>query len=175
MLMNLKITPLKNKLKKYLKDKDIIDIILFGSFVKGKQSPRDIDIAIITKKDVQINISGFHVSVLKPEDFFKSLSLINTLFREGYSLKNNKPFSELYKFSSRVLFVYELSGLKPSKKVGIVSLLHGKNDGLGMVEENSGEWLANQVFIVPVNKDYIFEKFFLNMKVKFKKSFLLIH
>jgi len=175
MLMNLKITPLKNKLKKYLEDKEVIDILLFGSFVKGKQSPGDIDVAIITEKDVPIVIPGFHVSILKPEDFFKSLSLINTLLREGYSLKNNKPFSELYSFLSRVLFVYELSNLKPSKKVMIVNFLHGKNNNLGMVEENSGKWLANQVFIVPINKNYIFEKFFLNMGVKFKRLFLLIH
>lgn len=173
--MNLKITQLKNKLKKYLKDKEVIDVILFGSFVKGKQSPGDIDIAVIIKKDASIVIPGFHVSILKPEDFFKSLSLINTLFREGYSLKNNKPFSELYKFLSRILFVYELSNLKQSKKVMIVNILHGKNNNQGMVKENSGEWLANQVFIVPIDKNYIFEKFFLNMGVKFKKLFLLMH
>lgn len=173
--MNSKITLIKDKCKKYLKNKEIIDIIAFGSFVKGKSSAEDIDIAIITKEDMTLNIPGFHISVLKPEDFFKPISLSHTLLREGYSLRNNKPFSEIYRFSSRVLFIYELSNLKPSKKVKIVTALRGKNKNKGIVDENSGEWLANQVFIVPVDKSYVFEKFFLNMGVKFKKFFLLIH
>ena len=38
------------KLKKYLKNergKNIFDIVVFGSLVKGKSSPRDIDILVI--------------------------------------------------------------------------------------------------------------------------------
>ncbi|MBS3113657.1 nucleotidyltransferase domain-containing protein, partial [Candidatus Woesearchaeota archaeon] len=38
------------KLKKYLKDEvkeNIFDIVIFGSLVKGKPSPRDIDILVI--------------------------------------------------------------------------------------------------------------------------------
>lgn len=166
----------KNKLAKYLKDRDILDIVLFGSSVKGKASPEDIDIAVISKKEVSLNIQDFHVSILKPEDFFVNPpTIINTLLREGYSLKNNKPFSEIYKFLSRCLFVYNLSGLNPSLKVKIVNMLRGKRKNLGLVCENGGEWLANQVFLVPVGKENIFERVFVNFKIKFKKSYILIH
>ena len=110
MLMNSKILLIKKKLDKLLKDKEILDIILFGSFVKGKSLPNDIDIAIVTDKEIKPELAGFHISIIKPEEFFKNPpSIVHTLFREGYSLKNNKSVAELYRFSSNILFVYELS------------------------------------------------------------------
>jgi len=166
----------KNKLGKYLKNKNILDIILFGSSAKGKFSPNDIDAAIISEQEIKINIENFHISLLKPRDFFVNPPpIINTLLREGYSLRNNKSLSETYNFSNKCLFVYGLSGLKPSSKVKIVNVLRGKDKRKGLVDEARGEWLANQVFIVPVEKEDIFEKFFINFKIKFKKSYILIH
>ncbi len=164
-----KLLLIKKKLNKYLKDKEVLDIILFGSVIKGKALPKDIDIAVISRK--KISIPGFHVSVLDPEDFFvRTPSLVHTLFREGYSLKSGKFLSEKYKFSNKVMFVYELKGMKASLKVKIVNVLRK-----GFVLENKGEWLANQVFIIPVNREYIFKEFFLNFGVKFKKYHVLIH
>lgn len=174
--MNSKILSLiKSRLKKQLRDKEIIDVILFGSAVKGKALPSDVDIAVVTKKDFKLDLQGFHISVLKPEDFFSAPSLINTLLREGYSLKKDLSFSQIYKFSSRALFRYELVGLKPSIKVKIVNVLRGINEEKGLVKENGGEWLARQVFFVPVEREQVIEKFFLNFKVKFSKFFILIH
>ena len=162
-------------MKKYIGDKKVIDIIVFGSFVKGKEVPNDIDIAIISNEKFEIDIPNFHVVFLKPLDFFNNPpSLVHTLFREGYSLKNNKYFSEIYKFLSKVLFRYELKNLNASTKVKIVNMLRGKG-GNGLVKENSGDWLANQVFIVPVGNENIFERLFLNFKIKFNKFYLLIH
>ena len=43
-------------IKFYKKNKDIIlDIIIFGSFIKGKENPKDIDILILykNKKDIE--------------------------------------------------------------------------------------------------------------------------
>ncbi|MBI2630003.1 nucleotidyltransferase domain-containing protein [Candidatus Pacearchaeota archaeon] len=173
--MNLEILQIKNKLKNYLNDKRILDIIIFGSAVKGKAMPNDIDIAIICNEDIKIDINNFHISVLKSEDFLKPISIINTLFREGYSLKYNMPFSEVHKFSSKVLFRYELSGLNSSTKVKVVNFLRGKGNSSGIVKENKGEWLANQVFLIPITNEHIFEKFFINFNVKYKKFFILIH
>ncbi len=167
---------IKNKLKKYLRDKNILDIIIFGSFIKGKSLPGDIDIAVICKEKKSLDIAGFHVSVLGVEDFFvKVPSVVHTLFREGYSLKYKRAFSENYKFVGKALFKYELSGLKPSVKVKVVNVLRGKGGTEGLVKEGEGEWLANQIFTVPIGAEHIFEKFFLNFKVKFNKSYILIH
>ena len=176
MQMTSKISLIKSKLKDILKDPKIIDILVFGSTIKGKANPNDLDIAIITEKPFKKEIKGVHLSVIKPRDFFiKPPSLTHTLLREGYSLKNNKPLSEYYKFNNKVLFFYELKGLNPSKKVKVVNFLKGKQKKGGLVKEKNGKWIANQVFIVPIGNENIFEKFFLNLKVKFKKSYVLIH
>ena len=167
---------IKNKLKSYLKDKRILDMILFGSIVKGKSLPNDIDIAFITNENIQPAIENFHISILKPSNFFVNPpTLINTLLREGYSLKFNKPFSQRYSFSNKVLFVYSLKGLSASKKVKIVNILRGKNKEKGMVEENNGEWVANQVFLCPIGAENLFVKFLANFNINFKKSYILIH
>lgn len=176
--MNSKILSLtKNKLKNLLKKEEILDIIVFGSLIKGKISPQDIDIAIITNHPEKIKeIKGFHTSVLTPKEFFTNPPpIIHTFLREGYSLKNQKSFSEIFKFSNKVLFKYELTNLKPSIKVKIVNILRGKNKEPGLVKESKGEWLANQVFLTPLKKEHIFEKLFLNFKIRYKKFFVLIH
>jgi len=166
----------KSKLNKYLKNKDILDIILFGSAIKGKIMPRDIDIAIITEKERIFHLEGFHISMVKASDFFvKPGSLITTLLREGYSLRHKKFLSELYGFSNRVMFRYKLKGLNPSGKVKTVNILRGKGKEKGLVEQNLGEWLANQVFIVPVENEFIFNKFFLSHKINFNKNYILIY
>lgn len=167
---------IKSKLKKYLKDKEILDVILFGSFVKGNENPSDIDVAFITRKKIEIDIPGFHVAVLTPEDFFgKPPALINTLLREGYSLKHNKPFAKSFDFLSCVLFNYNLSCLTPSLKVKIVNALRGRKGESGLVLENKGTWISNNVFIVNTENENLFEKFFINFKIKFQKRYVLMH
>lgn len=176
MQMNLEIKSIKNRLEKIIGKREVLDVILFGSFMKGKTLPRDIDIAVISENDIKIDLEGFHFSFLKPIDFFKKrITLLNTLFREGYSLKFDKSFSELYGFRNKALFSYELRGLNNSKKVKIVNILRGKKNEKGLVIENNGEWLVNQVFFVPVSNEYIFERLFLNFNVRFKKSYILMH
>ncbi len=177
MLMSSKILrQISSKLKDLLKNKEVIDIIIFGSVLKGKALPRDIDIAIITENPEKIKSPPeFHASIIHPKDFFINVpSIVSTLLKEGYSLKNNKPLSEAYGFSSKSLFVYHLSALTPSKKVRIVNLLKGSKEK-GMVEKNKGKWLANQTFLIPLESEHLFTSFFINMNVKFQKFNVLIH
>jgi len=171
-----KLQQIKNKLNNYLKDKEILDIILFGSFVKGKAVPNDIDIAFVTNKNINPKIKNFHISIIKPSEFFHKIpTLATTLLKEGYSIKNKKTLAENLKFKNKTLFNYSLTSLKNTQKVRIVNLLRGKNKSPGMVKELGGEWLANHVFISPIKSEHLFEKFFINNKIKFKKSHLLIH
>ena len=171
-----KSSQIRTKLKPYLKDKEIVDIILFGSFVKGKSAPNDIDVAFITDKNLKPKIKNFHISIIKPAEFFKNPPTIaTTLLREGYSLKNKKTLAEKLRFKNKILFNYSLTNLNSSKKVKIVNLLRGKNKSKGMVKELGGEWLANHLFIVPPKSDNLFEKFFINHEILFKRLYILIH
>jgi predicted nucleotidyltransferase len=170
------LSQVKNKLKSFLKDKEIIDIFLFGSGVKGRAIPRDIDIVIITEKKIEASIPGVHISILKPKDFFVNPpTLATTILREGYSLRKGKSFSELLRFDSRVLFSYQLSLLSNSEKVRTVNVLRGKNRQKGMVESYNGLWVSTSVFIISPEHEYLFEQFFIDRKIKFKKIYLLLH
>ncbi|MBU3924075.1 MAG: nucleotidyltransferase domain-containing protein [Nanoarchaeota archaeon] len=174
--MNSKILlQIKTKLKKHLADKEILDIILFGSFTKGSETFNDIDIVFITEKKINLD-DEFHLTILSPKDFFVKIpTLINTLLREGYSLKHNKNFSELYGFAPFSLFNYDLSKLTPSTKVKIVNALRGKKNEKGLVEKNSGEWITKNVFKIKSSNDALFEKLFSNFQIKYKKSIILMH
>lgn len=167
---------IKSKLKFLLKNKEIIDIILFGSFLKGKTNPKDIDIAIITNKRIKYELEDFHISAISPEEFFiNPPSLAATLLNEGYSLKNNKYLAELLRFKAKVLYTYKLNNLSNSKKVKIVRLLRGDKKERGMVKNYKGEWLSNQVFIVPPECGGIFEQFFIAQEINFEKKSILMH
>ena len=94
------------------------------------------------------SIKGFHISVITAKEFFiNSPSIIHTLIREGYSLKNKKFISENFRFSNKVMYSYVLTSLSPSNKVRLVNILRGKMGEKGIVESNNGKWIANQVFI----------------------------
>ena len=171
------LSTIKNKLKPLLKDKRVLDVILFGSFARGKENPSDIDIAVISNEKIPIEIKNFHFSFLKPEDFFlKEIpSLIITLFKEGYSLKNEKHFSKIYSFEPMALFSYELKSLSPSKKVGAINFLRGRRNNKGLIEEVRGKWISKQVFLCPLEKSQLIEDFLTRNKIKFNKRIVLIH
>jgi predicted nucleotidyltransferase len=176
MLKKLKsLSEIKRELREYLESKEVYDVVIFGSYVKGKENPSDIDVAVISDKDLK-EIDGYHVSFLRPEDFFEKIpSLVTTLFKEGHSLKSGKSFSESYGFKNKCLFSYWLSDLSDSEKVKTVNFLRGCGKEKGAVEEQGGEWLANGIFICSIDKDYLFENFFMNRKIKFRKDYLLMH
>ena len=176
MFMNLKeLSPIKNKLKEFIENKEVLDVILFGSFVKGKKEYADIDVAILGEIKSEKEISGFHLNFITLDELWNKYALMfNTLIREGYSLRHNKMVSEYFRFKSRTLFSYNLLGLSPSEKVKAVNMLRGIGTRKGLVEELGGSWIANQVFTINPENSNIFEKFFVNFKIKFTKSSLLI-
>ncbi|MFA5797264.1 MAG: nucleotidyltransferase domain-containing protein [Candidatus Woesearchaeota archaeon] len=166
---------IRNDFKKFVKNIDIIDIIIFGSAVKGKINPSDIDVAIITtNKDLEINLTGYHISIITIEDFFvKPITLINTLIREGYSILNNKKFSEIFRFESKILYTYSMKNMDNKQKVKITTLFRGKKNK-GLVEKY-GEWITDGTFIADTAYEEIFDEAFKINAVLFKKRYILIH
>jgi predicted nucleotidyltransferase len=183
---------MQKELSRYLKEKlkgldlkEIADIFLFGSAVKGKEFPNDIDVCIIFREkisekitsDIKTRLKKFnaHISSLVVDNFFKNPhSLIKTLLLEGVSIINNKPFIQNFGFSSHVLYSYELSKLKPSEKVKFVYLLKGRREE-GMVKKMSGEWIADSCFVIPVQKDSEMQIIMKKWNIPFKRKEILIH
>jgi len=183
---------MSKKLLSYLKEKlkkadlaEIVDIFLFGSAVKGKEFPQDIDLCIIFRKkiidktiaDIENKLKGLnvHISSLSIDNFFKKPHpLIKTLLIEGVSILNKKPFAENFGFSAYSLYSYSLSKLKPSKKVRFIYLLKGRNS-IGIVKKFDGEWIADTCFILPIQKDSEMLIILKKWQIPFKRKEALVH
>ena len=175
---------LREKLKK-IDLKEIVDIFLFGSAVKGKEFPKDIDICIIFRKNISNEIikeienrlknENIHISSLTIDNFFKkSHSLIKTLLVEGISIFNGETFIQRFGFSSQILYSYNLSNLKSSEKVRFVYLLKGRNSE-GIIKKFNGEWIADSCFTIPVKKDNEMLEILKKWKINYKRKEILIH
>ncbi|PIU76043.1 hypothetical protein COS75_01130 [Candidatus Pacearchaeota archaeon CG06_land_8_20_14_3_00_35_12] len=183
---------MSKELNKYLKEKlkgidlaEIADIFLFGSAVKGKEFPKDIDICVIfrkkilekTLKEIEDKLKDFnvHISFLNVDNFFrKPHSLIKTLLVEGISILSGKPFAQNFGFFAYVLYSYDLSKLKPSEKVKFVYLLKGRK-AEGMVKKMNGEWITDSCFIIPIQNDSEMLIILKKWAIPFKRKEALIH
>lgn len=174
---------MKKKWNKQWKAK-VVDILLFGSAVKGKNNPNDVDLCIVFRDKVDLNIvretglilgDKFHVSSLVVDNFFTNVhSLAKTILFEGKSVIARKNLSETLGLNSSLLFSYNLSKEDKSKKVRFVYLLRGRGNDTGLVKKWGGEFISNNAFILPVNKDNEAQEVFNGWKVNFKRRRLLL-
>lgn len=149
---------LAKKLKKLLNNPLILDVIIFGSFVKNKLNVNDIDIAIIAKEDMdkgplinevkKITKKKVDMQIITVYDYDKSLWI--TLIKEGFSVKHNKFLYEVYRIQPIVLYKYSLKPLSASKKVMFERAIK-TFDGV--------KRLSNRVVLVPIFKSGEFSDF----------------
>jgi len=147
---------LVKELKKLLMD-NVVDIIIFGSVAKGKLNNNDIDIAVlekgVNKKEFRerldkLKLKNVDVQFLSIEDYNKFIWV--TLIREGFSVKQNKYLTEIYRIKPVVLYKYSLKTLTNSKKVMFERAI--KNfKGI--------EKLSNSVVLVPIKLTSDFNEF----------------
>lgn len=132
-------------------DKDIIDIILFGSSVK-QGSANDIDIALLVKnsKDL-VNVKKQIREIIRKEADIQVISLESihspiwlTLIKEGFSIKKERFLNEIYGIKPVVLYKYALKGLTNVQKVQF-------ERGIKKVLSKEGTIIARSVVLVPLN------------------------
>lgn len=176
---------LRKKVNKLLSE-EIVDVILFGSSVKEKILPTDIDIAVIFRNSIKRGIlkkfqdslgEKYHITLLVVDQFFtKPHSLAKTLIFEGISLISNKKISNNFDLQSFTLYTYELTKEKPSKKVRFVYLLKGRAGNKGMIEQFNGRYISPSSFIIPVEQDEEMLEIFKRWGIKFyRKKFMLMN
>lgn len=153
---------LKQNLKKILKKYDSIKyIIIFGSYVKGREDPKDIDLAlIVTEKDLklldlikkELITDKIHLEFINLEDiFFNSLFL--SLINEGYSIKKDKFVREILNIRPMKLYAYNLKHLNKSKKTLFgIALKH-------TLKKIKGEKVSIGSVLIPINQVSYFEDF----------------
>lgn len=142
------------------KNEDILDLIIFGSLMKGKIDVNDIDIALLCKSKEgidRINIKNKIAGILKNKVDIQIIGIEDyshfiwiTLIREGFSVKHNTYLYEMYGIKPVVLYKYSLKEMTISKKVMFERAL--KNfKGI--------EKLSNRVVLVPIGISENFNEF----------------
>lgn len=178
-----KISLLKSEWKRKWKE-DIADIFMFGSSVRGKGRPNDVDLCLIFRNNVDLNIvedveslcgDGYHVSSLVVDNFFtRPHSLSKTMLIEGKSILSGKHFAEVFGLNPMALYSYDLSAEAPTKKVKIVQLLRGRKSSEGLVKNLGGTFISNSSFTIPMEKDNEIKEALDSWKVKYKRSRVLL-
>lgn len=116
---------LTRKLKKLLNNKNLLDLIIFGSLAKGKIRPTDIDMAAIVEGEADKNRLRKEIKEIINKDIDLQIITIRdytnflwiTLIREGFSVKHNAYLHKIYRIKPVVLYKYSLKQLTVSKKV----------------------------------------------------------
>src|SRR3989338_1541110 len=141
--------------------KEVVDIFLFGSAIKGKDNPNDIDICLIFRDKLNLDIIKKAGLMLGEEFHLRSLTA-NNFFTENFGL------------SGFLLYSYNLTPEAPSKKVRFVYLLRGRGESAGMVKRWGGEFISPSAFMVPVGMDREVQQIFNVWKIHFKRRKLLL-
>lgn len=160
------------KLRKLLKKYEIQDIIIFGSAVKGKTKPRDIDIALLVKEkdedliekienDIRKNIDyNVDFTVMSIEDVYSSVWL--SLIKEGFSISKGKYLHEIYNIEPCILFKYNLKSLDRVKKV---QFDRGLNE---ILKATKGTRLLRTIVVIPLEESFQFEEFLKTWKLEYE-------
>lgn len=179
---------IKNSLKQ---DKaEIFDVVAYGSIVKGKIKPNDIDIMAIflhgslkdrlemiqkiklgleKSFDLPIDIKSMLIS-----DFFKPEFLARQgVILEGVSMIDGKQAANKFGFKAFKLFTYDLANLNNTKKTQYIYAVNGRYSE-GILKKLEGKSLGKGVIIVPVKNSLEFEEFLEKWDVNFKSENILV-
>lgn len=152
-------------------NKDVFDIVQFGSSVIEGQIPRDLDIAVIfqkiplkeqlnqaqeIKKQLQkISELPMHISSFDFYNLFESSNFAreNILFY-GKSIILRDYFAKRFGLNPRVQIFYSLKNLKKKDKIRFNYMLNGKKGKYGLLRKHGGRLLKpGLIEILPEHKD----------------------
>lgn len=174
---------IKKLYKKY--EKEIIDILLFGSAIRGKIKPKDIDLLILFKDKENLDIAY---------DFKKGLEKYNadittrtwkniaskdfqakeSFLSEAFSLINQEFVSKSFGFKSKILFKYELKNLPATKKILFHYALNGRNNNQGLIKQLKLEKFSDTAILSPIENSEELKEFFQYWNIKTKISPILL-
>ena len=175
--------------KKFNKEnKEIWDIVIYGSFVKGKTDFNDIDIMVIFQ-NVSLNnrleisqnlkhilkkeIKDMDIKTMNFEDFFdESFFARQGILIEGLSLIKNKPLAELIGFKGSSIFSYNLKNLNHNKKTQFTYALSGRKS-VGVLKLSKGISLGRGAVKIPIKNSLEFESFLQKWNIEYKKRNIL--
>ncbi len=161
----LKNTAFLSKVKEfYEKNKEeVLDIIFFGSVPKGKERPADVDILVVYKSRIDLDLSHelkkklsyvgeIEITSKTYAQLFEPSFLAREVFlSEGYSLISRKFLHEGLGYSSFVLYKYDLKDLNKTKRMQFYYSLYGRTNK-GMLDELSSFKFSENLILTPVTE-----------------------
>jgi|SRR3989344_2179824 len=163
-------------------EKEILDVVLFGSITKGKENPKDIDILIIYKEKENIELNNKIKSLTNTSitsTTYQKLFNQTFLAREGYllngiSLINNMKISDSLGFSSKIIFRYELKGFNKSNRMRFYYAMYGRDYKSGIIKDLNANKFSDSIIIVSSDKEYKIKEFLDLWKIEYISFPILI-
>ena len=176
---------LKANLKSFLrKENYLVDLILFGSALKGKAKPGDIDlIALFRGSDpekienllYQLRKNGenlglnLHVEPIIIDSMFDQ-KVYPLLLHEGFSINCSEFIHKKLNLRPFTLITYLLESKKASDKVRFSYALYGRNKGEGMLNKINGKVLGKGSILVPIKQQESIRAFFRQWEVEYQEQ-----
>ncbi len=159
----------------------ILDVLLFGSAVKGKEKPTDIDLLIVYKTEKEDSETSHDLRVLlKKQGFNVSItsktyiSLFNPAFiarevflSEAYSFVLNNSISRGLGYEPLMLFRYELKGMSKSDRMRFYYSLYGRKESTGILENFKARKFSDTIIASPIENAEKMKEFLQYWKIEF--------
>lgn len=181
-------TNLTKKLKKIVSaNPEIEDILLFGSVVRGKKNPQDIDILILFKVTVQKSVEYTIRKIL--EQYYPTVSIVSktnkdaldpafdvreSILFEAKSLLSGRYNSSKYGFNSLGLFRYDFKDWNKLTKTKFYYALNGRGTSSGVISSLGCIKLSDSLVVVPLHSIESFREFLEFWKLEYKFIPLLL-
>lgn len=185
----LKNTKFLSDIKTFYKknEREVIDIILFGSTIKGKLRPSDVDLLIIykSKDNLELNyqlkkqLERYKLNIQITSKTYSNIFKINfkvreSILSEGYSLINNLFIGESLGYSNLKLFKYELKNLNKSERMRFYYALYGRNNEGGILKDLNAKKFSDTIILCPIVNSENMMEFFNSWKILYLEIPLLI-
>jgi predicted nucleotidyltransferase len=173
----------------FIKNPAVLDVILFGSFIRDKLNPTDIDILILCSNKKLLNedeVYSFRKNLEKIDkkfsisiESYSSLLDSNFLAREsilseGFSLVKKKFLHESFGYGTFIMFRYSLKELNNSKRMQFYYALYGRGKNKGIIEKDKSYKLSNEIILSSVENSEIFRNLFDGWRISYTESEILI-
>ena len=150
----------------WIKKNNIFDVVVYGSYIRGKTNAKDIDIAIIMNKNTSIKnklnlcqklrnlfLEKGHNFDVKAVDLNDLLNVgflgRESILAEGYSLVKKDYIAERFGFKAVVLIEYSLKNLARGKQKMFYYALQGRKKGTGILAKIGGKFVSKGVIKIP--------------------------
>ncbi len=157
---------LKSEIKSFFRKNsdEILDIILFGSTVRQKEKPNDIDLLVLYKDKKNLDLSYKLKVLLESKNFIVEITDITykdvfggsfkareSILSEGYSMVYDKLLSDGFGYMNLMLFKYDLGKLNKSERMRFYYSLYGRTkDQNGVLNELEAVKFSDTVLLCPI-------------------------